>query len=132
METKIITELVQFEALDTSTDEQIVDAVQRVNQFQKAYEGYLDAEIAKDMKEDSWSIIFHYENFEWVQAIGSDLRSSKEFMDFRSLMAPESLNVSFGRQFKNWQSYTHPYSIFISSFLDFLLTGYASGRLPAL
>jgi len=102
METKIITEMVHFEALDTTNDEQIVDAVQGLNRFQKAYEGFLDAEIAKDIKEDSWNIIFHYKNFEWVQAIGAHLRSSKEFSDFKSLIDTESLRISFGQQLKHW------------------------------
>mgnify|MGYP001822852480 CR=1 FL=1 len=102
METKTITELVQFEALETTTDEQIVSAVDRLNQFQKAYEGFLDAEVARDMKENSWRIIFHYENFEWVQEIGSHLRSSREFVDFNSLIVSESLKIFFGQQLKNW------------------------------
>lgn len=90
METKIITELVQFEVLDATTDEQIVSAVFRLNQFQKEYEGFFDAEIAKDMKEESWSIIFHYKNFDWVQTIGMELRSSREFVDFNSLIFPRA------------------------------------------
>lgn len=102
METTIITELVQFEALDSTTDEQIVSAVHGLNRFQKAYEGFLDAEIAKDMKKDSWCIIFHYKNLEWVQTIGAELRSSKEFIDFRSLIESESLDISFGQQLKHW------------------------------
>jgi len=102
METKTITELVQFEALESTTEEQIVSAVDRLNQFQKAYEGFRDAEIAKDMKDDSWSIIFHYKNFEWVQAIGAHLRNSREFADFQSLLVSESLKISFGQQLKNW------------------------------
>lgn len=102
METKIITELVQFKAMETSTDEQIVNAVQNLNQFQKEYEGFLDSEISKDLKGDSWNIIFHYENFEYVQAIGSHLRPSKEFKDFTSLIVSDSLNISFGQQLKNW------------------------------
>ena len=100
METKTITELVQFEALDTSTNEQILDAVDRLNRFQ--YEGFLDAEIAKDLKKDSWSIIFHYKSFEWVQAIGAHLRSSKEFINFNSLIVSESLSISFAQQLKHW------------------------------
>jgi hypothetical protein len=102
METKNITEIVQFKALDSTTEEQIVSAADRLNQFQKAYEGFLDAEIARDMKENSWRIIFHYENFEWVQEIGSHLRSSREFADFNSLVVPESLKITFYQQLKNW------------------------------
>ena len=36
METKTITELVQFEALESTAEEHIVSAVDRLNQFQKA------------------------------------------------------------------------------------------------
>lgn len=102
METKIITEVVQFEALDSSTDEQILSAVHGLNQFQKEYEGFLDSEIAKDLNEESWRIIFHYENFESVKTIGANLRSSKEFVDFTSLIEAESLKLYFGQQLKNW------------------------------
>jgi len=54
------------------------------------------------MKENSWCIIFHYENFEKVQAIGAPLRSSKEFVDFISLIESESLEISFCQQLKSW------------------------------
>jgi hypothetical protein len=102
METTIITEFVQFEAQESTTDEQILSAVHRLNQFQKEYEGFLDSEIAKDIKEESWHIIFHYENFESLKTIGAHLRSSKEFMDFNSLVVSESLQISFSQQLKNW------------------------------
>lgn len=102
METKIITELVQFNALDTTTDEQIVNAVNSLNEFQKMQDGFLDAELAKDVKENSWRIIFHYENFEKVQAIGALLRSNKVFFDFTSLVVPESLKISFYHQLRKW------------------------------
>jgi hypothetical protein len=55
------------------------------------------------MKEDSWCIIFHYENFEKIQAIGAQLRSSKEFIDFNFLIVPESLKISFWQQLNIWQ-----------------------------
>ncbi len=102
METKIITEFVQFETLESTTDEQLVDAVNRLNQFQGNHDGFLDAEIAKDLKEDSWRIIFHYADMEKVQTIGLKLRNSKEFGDFSSLIASDSLRISFCQQMKNW------------------------------
>lgn len=92
----------QFEALDTTTDEQIVTAVNDLNEFQKKHDGFLDSEIAKDMKEESWCIIFHYENFEKVQVIGAQLRSSREFLDFRSLIVSESLKISFSQKLRTW------------------------------
>lgn len=102
METTTITEFVQFEKLETTTDEQLIDAVNRLNKFQGKQDGYLDAEIARNMKDDSWSIIFHYEDMEKVQAIGATLRSSQEFMDFSSLIVTDSLRISFCRQLKTW------------------------------
>jgi len=102
METKIITEFVRFETLNATTDEQIVTAVNSLTEFQKKLDGFLDAEIVKDMKEESWRIIFHYEDFEKVQAIGAQLRSSREFADFNSLIASESLKISFSQQVNRW------------------------------
>ena len=102
METMIITEFVQFETLEKTTNEQLIEAVNRLNQFQKNLGGLLDAEISRNMKDDSWSIIFHYEDMEKVQAIGAPLRSSQEFMDFNSLIANESLRISFCQQLKTW------------------------------
>ena len=103
METKIITELVQFKVLDTTTDEQIVTAVNNLNEFQNTQDGFLDAELVKDVKENSWCIIFHYENFEKLQAIGAKLRSNKVFSDFTSLVLPESLSISFYHHLKKWE-----------------------------
>lgn len=102
METTIITEFVQFESLVTTTDEQLVSAVNDLNEFQKRQDGFIDSEITKDMKEGSWRIIFHYENFEKVQTIGALLRSSKEFADFNSLILSESLGIFFCQQLKSW------------------------------
>lgn len=102
METKIITELVQFKALDTTTEEQMTKSVNDLNEFQKKHEGLLDAEISKDLKGNAWCIVFHYENFEKVQAIGAALRSSQEFGDFISLIESESLDISFFQPLKSW------------------------------
>lgn len=88
--------------MDSTTEEQRVNAVDRLNQFQKKHDGFLAAEISKDLKEDSWELVFHYENLEKVQAIGTPLRSSKEFMDFSSLIASESLKISFCQQVETW------------------------------
>ncbi len=98
METPIITEFIQFDALGTTTDEQILNTVRQLSRFQREYEGFLDAEIAKDITNNSWHIIFHYKNFEWVQAIGSHLRSSREFVEFKSQIVSDSLDIAFGQQ----------------------------------
>lgn len=103
METKIITELVQFNAKENVADEQIVTAVQNLNEFQKNLDGFIDAELVKNTKENTWHIIFHYQNFDKVQAIGAALRINKVFSDFTSLVLPKSLEISFHHQLQNWQ-----------------------------
>lgn len=102
METKIITELVQFKALETTTDEQIEVAVNNLNEFQKTLDGFIDAELIKNIKENSRSILFHYENFDKVMAIGTALKDNKVFSDFTSLVIKESLSISFHQQLKRW------------------------------
>ena len=95
--------MAQFKVLDTTTDEQIVTAINNLNEFQRTQDGFLDAELVKDVKVNSWCIIYHYENFEKVQAIGAKLRSNKVFSDFTSLIIPESLSISFYHQLEKWQ-----------------------------
>ena len=102
METKTITELVSFKAQETTTDEQINHAVSSLNNFQKTLDGFIDAEFVKNLKENTWNIIFHYESLDKVQSIGSILRSSQVFSEFTSLVIPESLNISFHQQLGVW------------------------------
>ena len=103
METTIITELAQFKAQETVTDKQIVTAVQNLNEFQKTLDGFIDAELVKNTKENSWHLVFHYQNFDKVQAIGSALRNNKVFSDFTSLVIPGSLEISFHHLLQKWQ-----------------------------
>lgn len=102
MKTKIITELVQFKALDATTDEQINVAVNNLNDFLKTLNGFIDAELVKNIKENVWHIVFHFENIEKVQEIGPVLRSNKVFANFTSLIIKESLDISFHQQVKKW------------------------------
>ena len=98
MKAKMITELVNFKALETTTDEQLVLKVELLNEFQKKQDGFMDAELLKDVKGNAWCIIYHYESFEKLQAIGEKLRASKEFDEFISLIFPESLSITFYHQ----------------------------------
>lgn len=102
MKTKIITELAQFKAQETVTDDQIITAVQNLNEFQKTLDGFIDAELVKHTKENTWHIVFHYQNFDKVQAIGAALRINKVFSDFTSLVLPESLEITFHHQLQTW------------------------------
>ena len=102
MKETMITELVKFNLLETTTEEQLLSKAEMFNEFQKKQEGFVDSELVKDMKEDSWFLIYHYENMEKCQAIGKKLRESKEFGEFMSVINPESLNLSFHNQLKTW------------------------------
>ena len=102
MDNKIITELVQFKPLDNATNEQIFNAVNNLNEFQQTLDGFIDAELIRETEEKSWKIIFHYENFEKVQAIGASLRSNKVFSEFTSLVQPGTLDISFYLLLQKW------------------------------
>jgi len=102
MKATMITELVKFKVLETITDEQLELKADILNEFQKKQDGFIDAELLKDVKENAWCIIYHYESFEKVQAIGEKLRASKEFDEFISLIFPGSLSMSFYHQVSKW------------------------------
>jgi hypothetical protein len=102
MKTEIITELVQFKALETTTDEKLNVAVNNLNGFLKSLDGFIDAELVKNLKENLWHIVFHFANFEKVQEIGPVLRNNKVFTDFTSLIMQESLDISFHHQIMKW------------------------------
>ena len=91
MKETIITELVKFKVLETTTEEQLISKVDILNDFQKKQDGFIDAELVKDDKENVWCFVYHYESLEKVQAIREKLRSSKVFEEFNSLIVPGSL-----------------------------------------
>ncbi len=98
----IITELVKFKVLETTTDEQLISKADILNEFQKKQDGFIDAELVKDIKEGEWYLIYHYENMEKVKVIGEKMRSSKIFDEFIPLTFPGSLSVNFYQKLKEW------------------------------
>jgi len=98
----IITELVKFKVLETTTDEQLISKADILNDFQKKQDGFIDAELVKDIKEGEWYFVYHYESMEKVKAIGERMRSSRVFEEFTPLTAPGSLGVTFYHQLKKW------------------------------
>ena len=102
MKDTMITEFVKIQALETTTDEQLIAKADLLNDFQKKQDGFIDAELVKDVRENAWYIIYHYENMEKVKVIGENLRKSKEFAEFVPLLVPGSLNVSFYHQVRKW------------------------------
>jgi hypothetical protein len=102
MEEIMITEFVKFKVLETTTNEQLISKSDFLTNFQKKLDGFVDGELVKNVQENAWCLIYHYESMEKVKALGEKLRSSKEFGEFIALIVPGSLNVSFNNQLMNW------------------------------
>lgn len=103
MKDTIITELVKFKVLETTTEDQlIIKAGNMINNFQKKQDGYMDAELVKCVEGNNWYLIYHYENLEKIQVVGEKLRKSKEFEEFFPLIDQASISVEFFYQYKKW------------------------------
>jgi hypothetical protein len=102
MKDTIITEFVKFKVQETTTDEQIKAKADILNEFQKKQDGFIDAELVKDINENAWFLIYHYENLEKVKVIGEKMRSSKVFDEFMPLVIPGSLTVTFHHRLNRW------------------------------
>ena len=102
MKTTMITEFVKFNLQETTTNEQLFVKADSVIIFLKKQDGYINAELVKDIKENEWYFVFHFENLEKVKVIGENLRSSKEFGEFISVIVPGSLGVTLHHQLRKW------------------------------
>ena len=104
MKLSIITEFVRFKALETTTDEQLISTAElNVTGFHKKQDGFIDAELVKDMEEREWYFIFHYGSLEQIMAVGEKMRKSREFGEFIPLVVPQSIHATFYNHFKKWQ-----------------------------
>jgi hypothetical protein len=103
MKNTIITEFVQIEALQTTTDEQIKLKADVINNFLQQQDGFINAELVKAVEGSIWHFIYHIENFEKLKVIGEKMRSSKMFEEITPLIVPGSLGVSLYTQLKTWQ-----------------------------
>jgi antibiotic biosynthesis monooxygenase (ABM) superfamily enzyme len=102
MKTKIITEFVKIEALQTTTEDQLLEKADVINQFIQKQDGFIDAELIKPLEGNIWYFIYHIENIEKLKAVGQKLRAMKLFDEIFPLIKPGSMNVSFYQQIKNW------------------------------
>ena len=103
MKTTIITEFVKFKALEATSDEQLISKADlNVKGFHKKQDGFIDAELVKDVKENAWCFIFHYGSLEQIMAVGEKLRKSKEFGEFIPLIVPQSISATFYDHLKKW------------------------------
>lgn len=102
MKANIITEFVRVEALQTTTDDQLLAKAEIINQFIQKQDGFIDAELVKAMDGNVWFFIYRIENFEKLKTVGEKLRAMKLFDEITPLIEPGSMSVSFYQQLKNW------------------------------
>lgn len=102
MKTTIITEFVKFKSLETTTEEQLLSKVEFLSNFQKPLDGYIDAELIKNMNENEWCIVYHYENMEKAKLIGEKMRNAKIFAEFMPYIAPDSIKITFYNSLKKF------------------------------
>jgi hypothetical protein len=102
MKTTIITEFLKIEALQTTTEEQLLEKANIINAFLQKQDGLIDAELVKAIDGNIWYFIYHIENFEKLKAVGAILRSNKLFDLINPLIVPGSLTVTFYNQQKKW------------------------------
>lgn len=102
MKTKIITEFVKIEVLQTSTDEQVLAKAEIINGFLQKQDGFIDAELIRAIEGKTWYFIYHIENFEKLKVVGEKLREMKLYDEIIPLIEPGSMKVSFYQQSKKW------------------------------
>jgi hypothetical protein len=104
MKHSIITEFVTFKKLETTPDEQLISVAERnVTGFHMKQEGFIDAELVKDVEENEWCFIFHYESLEQIMAVGEKMRKSREFGEFIPLIVPQSIHATFNDHLRRWR-----------------------------
>ena len=99
----MITEFVKFKVLETTTDEQLISKADiHINEFQKKQDGFIDTELVKNVEENAWYFIFHYENLEKIKAVGEKMRNNKAFDKLNALIVPGSICVTLYHQLRKW------------------------------
>jgi hypothetical protein len=102
MKTTIITEFVKMEALQTTTDEQIMAKADIINGFLQKQDGFIDSELVKALEGNTWYFLYHIENIEKLRVVGEKLRSNKLFDELTSVIVAGSMSFSFFSQIKRW------------------------------
>jgi hypothetical protein len=73
-----------------------------LNDFLKNQDGYLDPELIKGIEGKTWCYIFHYIGMVKVRVIAEKMRNNKEFEEFKILLVPAGISVSFYNQMIKW------------------------------
>lgn len=102
MKNNAFTEFVKIETLQSTTNEELINTANIINEFLQQQDGFIDAELVKALDGNIWYFIYHIENFEKLKAVGEKLRNNKLFDLLTPLIVPESMNVSFYNRISNW------------------------------
>ena len=103
MKTTMITEFVNFRGLETTSDELLLSKADvLINGFLKKQVGFINAELVKEGEGDARCFIIRYESFEMVKAIIAKMGNCKEFDEFKSVIVPGSIGVTFNQHLRKW------------------------------
>lgn len=102
MKNTTITEFVKFRATETTTTEVLISKVSLQNNFLKMQDGFIDAELVKDIKENEWCIVYHFDDMDKVKSIGEKMPKSNEFGEFIKFIVPESVSVTLHIHLAEW------------------------------
>jgi len=102
MDKKVITEIVSFEINDSISIETFTEIVTSLEiEFHMKQAGYIDSELVKG-KENSWTIIMHWESLEEVKLASKLLMKSDLTKEFRDAIIPSTVRMMYLEQIKTW------------------------------
>jgi antibiotic biosynthesis monooxygenase (ABM) superfamily enzyme len=102
MKNTMITELIKFELLQTTTEEQLFAVAEKINGFLQKLDGFIDSELIKPLEGNIWYFIYHIENMEKLKVVGEKIRSIKLFNELIPLITTGSMVVTFFNRVKKW------------------------------
>lgn len=99
----MITELIEFEKKAEITNKQLVEQAEMiVNEFHKKQDGYVDMELISDKTNQHWQMIIHYQSMQDIEKVKENVPKSEVLNDFRNLVIPETMKVTFHNQHGKW------------------------------
>ncbi len=103
MKNTMITEFVNFRVLEATTNVQLLSKANIfITDLLEKQDGFIGAELVKDVEGNARCFIIHYESFEKVKTIVEKMRNSKEFDEFKSVIVPGSIDVTFYQHVRKW------------------------------
>lgn len=90
MKNTIISEFVKVKALQTTTDEQLLSKADVfITNFLQKQDGFMEAQLEKNMEGNEWCFIIYYESMEKVRVVVEKIRNSKSSTTSGHFLFPE-------------------------------------------